>query len=225
MMYNEHEPTDIQRVSAFPRGRLITFEGIDGSGKTTQIEKLSARLAESGIPVRVLREPGGTVIGEAIRRILLDKAHTGMCTETELLLFAAARAQLVREVILPDLEAGKWVICDRFFDSTAAYQGFGRQLDPDTIRSLNQLAIGTCRPDLTILLDLPVQAALDRLVGRKNKQDRLDHESVAFMERTRQGYRQLALAEPDRIIVMDAALQETELAEKIYHKIREGLAT
>ena len=104
------------------------------------------------------------MIGEAIRRILLDKAHTGMCTETELLLFAAARAQLVREVILPDLEAGKWVICDRFFDSTAAYQGFGRQLDPDTIRSLNQLAVGTCRPELTILLDLPVQAALDRLV-------------------------------------------------------------
>ena len=165
-MYNEHEPTDIQRVSAFPRGRLITFEGIDGSGKTTQIEKLSARLAESGIPVRVLREPGGTVIGEAIRRILLDKAHTGMCTETELLLFAAARAQLVREVILPDLEAGKWVICDRFLDSTAAYQGFGRQLDR-TRSFLNRLAVGTCRPDLTILLDLPVQAALDRLVGRR----------------------------------------------------------
>jgi dTMP kinase len=225
MMYNENEPTDIQRVSASPRGRLITFEGIDGSGKTTQIEKLSARLVQSGIPVRVLREPGGTAIGEAIRRILLDKAHTGMCMETELLLFAAARAQLVREVILPDLENGKWVICDRFLDSTAAYQGYGRQLDPDMIRSLNQLAVGGCWPDVTILLDLPVQAALARLLGRQDKQDRLDHESVAFMERTRQGYRQLAQADPDRIIVMDAAQQETELAEQIYHIIREGLGT
>ncbi|NLO36771.1 MAG: dTMP kinase [Clostridiaceae bacterium] len=224
-MYNENEPTDIQRVSASPRGRLITFEGIDGSGKTTQIEKLSARLVQSGIPVRVLREPGGTAIGEAIRRILLDKAHTGMCMETELLLFAAARAQLVREVILPDLENGKWVICDRFLDSTAAYQGYGRQLDPDMIRSLNQLAVGGCWPDVTILLDLPVQAALARLLGRQDKQDRLDHESVAFMERTRQGYRQLAQADPDRIIVMDAAQQETELAEQIYHIIREGLGT
>ena len=225
MMYNENEPTDIQRVSASPRGRLITFEGIDGSGKTTQIEKLSARLVQSGIPVRVLREPGGTAIGEAIRRILLDKAHTGMCMETELLLFAAARAQLVREVILPDLENGKWVICDRFLDSTAAYQGYGRQLDPDMIRSLNQLAVGGCWPDVTILLDLPVQAALARLLGRQDKQDRLDHESVAFMERTRQGYSQLAQADPDRIIVMDAAQQETELAEQIYHIIREGLGT
>ena len=123
MMYNEHKPTDGQQVLFTRPGRLISFEGIDGSGKTTQIELLSARLAIGGKEVRVLREPGGTPISEAIRQILLDKKHTGMCMETELLLFAAARAQLVREVILPDLETGKWVICDRFLDSTAAYQG------------------------------------------------------------------------------------------------------
>lgn len=223
MMYNEHKPTERQQAAFAMRGRLITFEGIDGSGKSTQIRRLSARLADEGIAVRVLREPGGTPIGEAIRRILLDKAHTGMCMETELLLFAAARAQLVREVILPDLESGQWVICDRFIDSTAAYQGFGRSLDQTVIRSLNQLAIGACRPDITILLDLPVECALERLSGRRHKQDRLDLESVSFMQRTRDGYRQLAALEPDRITVVDAAKPEEEQAEQIYHKIREGL--
>jgi dTMP kinase len=223
MMYNERKPTEGQQSQISMQGRLITFEGIDGSGKSTQIKRLSAKLADGGKEVRVLREPGGTPIGEAIRKILLDKEHTGMCMETELLLFAAARAQLVREVILPDLETGKWVICDRFFDATAAYQGFGRSLDLAVVRSLNQLAIGVCRPDITILLDLPVALAQDRLSGRRHKQDRFDHESVSFMQRTRDGYRQLAALEPERITVVDAAQPEEELAEQIYHKIREGL--
>ncbi|NLM78817.1 MAG: dTMP kinase [Ruminococcaceae bacterium] len=225
MLYNKDKLTDRQQNLPSNTGRLITFEGIDGSGKTTQIELLSARLAAEGIPVLLLREPGGTQIGEAIRGILLDKAHTSMCIETELLLFAAARAQLVREVIVPELDAGKWVICDRFYDSTIAYQGYGRQIDPTVIRSLNQLAVARCRPDITFLLDLPVDCALTRLAGRNRLKDRLDNESVSFMQRTREGYCQLAKDEPDRIVIMNATEPEEQLAEHIYHTIREGLAT
>lgn len=225
MLYNEEELAEGQQTQVSMRGRLITFEGIDGSGKSTQIERLSARLDAEGKKVRVLREPGGTQIGEAIRRILLDKKHTGMCMETELLLFAAARAQLVREVILPDLEEGKWVICDRFFDATAAYQGYGRSLDQTMVRSLNELAIGTCWPDMTILLDLPVESAQNRLSGRRHKQDRFDQESLSFMQRTRDGYLRLAAAEPERIAVLNAEQPEEELAVQIYHIIREGLST
>ena len=225
MLYNERKLTDEQRAMSSRPGHLITFEGIDGSGKTTQIAYLSARLTADGIPVLLLREPGGTKIGEAIRSILLDKSHTDMCMETELLLFAAARAQLVREVIVPELAAGKWVICDRFYDSTVAYQGYGRLLDRSVIRSLNELSVGRCQPAITILLDLPVECALARLTGRKRLMDRLDHESVSFMQRTRDGYRHLAETEPDRIVVMNAAEPEEQLAEQIYRTIREGLGT
>ena len=205
MLYNEHKLTDGQHGLSPRPGQLITFEGIDGSGKTTQITYLSARLTADGFPVLLLREPGGTKIGEAIRSVLLNKAHTDMCVETELLLFAAARAQLVREVIVPELAAGKCVICDRFYDSTIAYQGYGRSLDLSMIRYLNKLSVGACQPAITILLDLPVECALARLTGRIQAMDRLDHESVSFMERTREGYRQLAENEPDRIVMMNAA--------------------
>lgn len=223
MMYNKDKPADNRSKDQSRKGRLVTFEGIDGSGKTTQIERLASRLTTDGYPVRVFREPGGTSIGEAIRRILLNQSNGEMCLETELLLFAAARAQLVREVILPEREAGQWIICDRFFDSTVAYQGYGRRLDQDMIRALNQLAVGPCKPDITILLDLPVEQALRRLSTRSHKRDRLDDESVSFMQRARDGYRQIAEKEPDRIVIIDASEPEEQIAEQIYRIIREGL--
>lgn len=224
MLYNKDKSgADWQDATIWP-GRLITFEGIDGSGKSTQISLLAEKLDAEGREYRLLREPGGTVIGEAIRHILLDKKNTDMFPETELLLFAAARAQLVRQVIMPDLMAGKWVICDRFFDSTTAYQGFGRQVDQKALETLNQLAVASCRPDITILLDLPPELAADRLDGRCHKQDRFDTESIAFMHSIRNGYLQLAAKEPGRIVVVDAALEEEKLAEQIYKKIREGQA-
>lgn len=225
MLYNESRTTHTDPLSSPARGRLITFEGIDGSGKSTQIDHLSRSLTASGHQIMVLREPGGTRIGESIRSILLDRSNTDMCMEAELLLFAAARAQIVQEVIVPELEAGRWIICDRFADSTTAYQGYGRQLDLAVIASLNQLAVGSCKPDMTIWLDLPVETALERLAQRERKQDRMDQENIAFMERTREGYRQLADAEPDRIVRMDATQSEKELAEMIYRTVREGLST
>ena len=166
MLYNESRTTHTDPLSSPARGRLITFEGIDGSGKSTQIDYLSRSLTASGHQIMVLREPGGTRIGESIRSILLDRSNTDMCMEAELLLFAAARAQIVQEVIVPELEAGRWIICDRFADSTTAYQGYGRQLDLAVIASLNQLAVGSCKTDMTIWLDLPVETALERLAQR-----------------------------------------------------------
>jgi dTMP kinase len=222
MLYNVEKP-DIAGSRAFTaRGRLITLEGIDGTGKTTQIASLAAALGDKGIPVLELREPGGTAIGEAIRQILLDNRHTGMSEETELLLFAAARAQLVREVILPALAQGTWVICDRFLDSSLAYQGYGRGMDLDMIDRINGFAVDGCRPDITILLDLPVETAVNRLTGRQEKADRLDVESLAFMQRTRIGYLAAAAREPERFTLMDAGQPEMVLAQQIFNVIWEG---
>jgi dTMP kinase len=222
MMYNESEPADRDLRIVPTMGCLITFEGIDGSGKSTQINLLAARLRCEGLEVLELREPGGTIIGEAIRRILLDNLNSHMSIETELLLFEAARAQLTREVILPALQAGKWVICDRFFDSTLAYQGYGRGLKLDMIETLNDFAVGTCRPQATILLDLPVEAAVRRLMGRAEKTDRLDGESLAFMQKIREGYLQLTSLSHGRIVALDAELPELTLAQQIFQTIREG---
>ncbi len=225
MLYNRNKQKEEQSADLTEPGRLITFEGIDGAGKTTQMLLLSQRLETEGIPVQILREPGGTRIGEVIRDVLLDKTYAEMCMETELLLFEAARAQLVREVIQPDLAAGQWVICDRFYDSTIAYQGYGRALDQTAIRCIHRLAVGSCKPDLTILLDLPVACALARLSKRGHKQDRFDDESIAFMQRTRDGYLSLAKSEPERIVVIDATKPEEDIAEQIYRITREGLGT
>lgn len=227
MMYNgEHNRvTDLNSVKpdnmiASRRGLLITFEGIDGSGKTTQARHLVEHLRQQGLPVLALREPGGTAIGESIRQILLAKSNTAMSMETELLLFAAARAQLVREVILPALATGQWVVCDRFFDSTTAYQGYGRGLDLGMIRNLNQVAAGPCRPDRTFLLDLSVPVAVDRLNRRPGQADRLDGEDQAFMQRTRQGYLTIARDEPDRFILIDAGADEAPLTQLIIKHLK-----
>lgn len=223
MMYNGKKSVNADHQATAGRGRLITFEGIDGSGKSTQITMLADSLRAAGMDVLVLREPGGTPIGEAIRKILLDSKHDGMSQETELLLFEAARAQLIREVIEPALAAGTNVICDRFFDSTLAYQGYGRGMDLGMIEAMNRYAVGSSRPDLTILLDLPVETAVLRLAGRLGAADRLEGEGLAFMQRTCEGYRALAAREPERIIKLDASLPAAVLAKEIFRVIREDL--
>lgn len=214
MLYNKHKQLDINQ-SSDAVGRFITFEGIDGSGKSTAAALTAEWLREQGLTVISLREPGGTAIGESIRSILLNKANTHMCIETELMLFAAARAQLIREIILPAIEKGTWVICDRFYDSTFAYQGYGRGMDLDPISHLMALATGGLKPDQTFLLDVSVDVALKRLSGRSGKADRLDLEDESFMIRTRDGYHQLLKAEPDRIIAIDADPSETEVLQQI----------
>ncbi len=222
MLYNKDKSSSIDQTSQSCTGRFISFEGIDGSGKTTQITLLAARLQSCGIRVKTMREPGGTAIGEEIRRILLDHKHADMHIETELLLFSAARAQLVREIILPALKAGIWIISDRFYDSTVAYQGYGRGLNLDMIHAINGLASAQCKPNVTVLLDLPADTACSRLSARVTSADRIDCESLSFMDRTRRGYLKTAENEPERFIVVDAGQNEEQLAQKIYSEIREG---
>ncbi|MBO4928040.1 MAG: dTMP kinase [Clostridiales bacterium] len=197
------------------RGLFVTFEGIDGCGKTTQIEMLSSDLRAEGIPYILIREPGGTAIGEKIRTILLDKANSGMHARTELLLYEAARAQIVEEKIRPELEAGKVVICDRFYDSTVAYQSFARGLLRSDVDYLNRWSTADLAPDLTFLLDLDEKTAYNRRHGRSDEEDRLEAEGLAFMKKVREGY--LALGQDEkRIKVIDAASSP----EQIYQKIK-----
>ena len=196
------------------KGLFVTFEGIDGCGKSTQVTALKDSLEKKGTKVIVIREPGATLIGEKIRSILLDKANSGMSSETELLLYEAARAQIVNEVIRPALKAGKVVICDRFYDSSVAYQGYARGLPLESIDSLNRFAAGGLEPDLTFLLDLPPQAARDRMNIREGSEDRLETEGLVFMEKVRAGYLELA-GKHARIITLDAMSPATVLAEYI----------
>lgn len=222
-MYNDDKHLDsLPRTAARP-GLLVTFEGIDGSGKSTQAVLAAAWLKEQGVPVLSLREPGGTAIGESIRSILLAKANTAMCMETELLLFSAARAQLIREVIKPALAAGTWVVCDRFYDSSTAYQGFGRGIDRTMIHQLQEIATGGLRPDKTFLLDVSIPVALGRLAGRQGKADRLDEEDTEFMVRTRDGYHEILKEEPDRMIRIDADLTEIEIKDQIIRQLKGDL--
>jgi dTMP kinase len=185
------------------RGLFITFEGPEGSGKSTQARRLAERLKAAGREVVATREPGGTRTGEAIRNIVQhDSAGEPIYRETEVLLFAASRAQLVRAVILPALERGACVVSDRFSDSTTAYQGYGRGLDVETIRRINALAIGPAVPDLTFLLDLDIRAGFERLRARglngAAAHDRIEREDAEFHERVRRGYLELAAGEGGR---------------------------
>ena len=197
------------------KGLFITFEGIDGCGKTTQIEMLSKDLEKAGIPYVLIREPGGTVIGEKIRTILLDKANSGMDERTELLLYEAARAQIVKERIIPELREGKVVICDRFYDSTVAYQGYARGLDLAEIDFLNRWSAAGIVPDITFLLDLDEKTAYQRRHGRSDEEDRLEAEGLLFMKKVRDGY--LSRSKEDaRFQVLDAL----KTPEEIYQQIR-----
>lgn len=206
------------------KGLFVTFEGIDGCGKTTQVTALRKSLEEKGTKVIVIREPGATLIGEKIRSILLDNANCGMSSETEVLLYEAARAQIVNEVIRPALREGKVVICDRFYDSSVAYQGYARGLSLESIDSLNRFATGGLEPDLTYLLDLPAEAAWARMNNREGSHDRLEIEGLGFMDKVRAGYLELA-GKYARIITLDAMSPATVLAEYIDRKFWEVFDT
>lgn len=184
-------------------GKFVTFEGGEGCGKSTHIERLAARLRKDGRSVLVTREPGYTEVGEQIRHVLqYSKKSTAMVPETELLLFCASRAQLVREVIAPALKQGQIVICDRFLDSTTVYQGAGRKLDAKAVAAINQIAVGDCMPDLTIVIDLDPRVGLERARGRELF-DRMENQSLKFYDRVRQGYLDLATREPKRVKIVD----------------------
>lgn len=204
------------------KGKLITFEGIDGSGKSTQITLLSDFLRSKGYRVVLLREPGGTEIGERIRQILLDMRYDNMTAETELFLFEAARAQLTREVLIPALESGAWVISDRFSDSTVAYQGYGRGLSLEMIRSMNTWATAGIRPDLTILLELGNRVRDQRLHKRHGdgERDRLDIESERFKQRVCEGFRKIASEEPIRVVVVESQGKKEDTAALIREEVR-----
>lgn len=182
---------------------FITFEGIEGSGKSTQLERTAAALRAQGRAVTVSREPGGTAVGDAVRQILLNPQSTGMSATTELLLYAAARAQHVTSVIRPALARGEIVLVDRFIDSTRAYQGAARALADDTVHAVERIATGDLLPDRTILFDLPVTMGLQR-VARRGAHDRLEQEAMAFHERVRTAYLELVRTEPRRFVVVDA---------------------
>ncbi|MEZ4387409.1 MAG: dTMP kinase [Candidatus Krumholzibacteriia bacterium] len=203
---------------AVRRGLLITFEGPEGSGKTTLIQGLQARLAECGGEAMVLREPGGTNIGERIRAVLLDLSSKDMCAETELLLMEASRAQLVREKLRPALEAGLVVLCDRFADASVAYQGFGRGLGDKLVQRFNDFATGGLEPDLTFLCLLPPAEGRARLVGRKT--DRLDRETLEFHERVYEGYLALAASGQPRLVTLDATRPPAALLDDALDHLR-----
>ena len=197
-----------------PGGFFITFEGPEGGGKSTQIHRLAATLAEQGYVVWTTREPGGTRVGETIRPILLGpRQQAGLSGWTEALLFTAARAQLVDEVIRPRLQRGEVVLCDRFSDSTLAYQGYGRGLALDALRQLQVEATGGLVPDLTLLLDLPVEAGLARIP--RGAKDRLDRETIAFHERVHAGYRAMAAQDPHRWRDVDALRDPDQVAARV----------
>lgn len=204
------------------KGVFISFEGIEGAGKTTQAGLLSERLSREGCSVVLTLEPGGTVIGSKIREILLLPEHREMFPVTELLLYNAARAQHLAEKIVPSINEGKIVITDRFTDSTLAYQGYARGIDISLIRDLDRIATGGFRPDITILFDLDAEEGLRRNRGI-NKVDRLELEDIEFHRRVREGYLKIAEDEPGRVKVVDASASPEEVCEEVWKIVRERL--
>lgn len=206
-------------------GLFVTFEGGEGGGKSTQIAALKAHLEAAGQPVLQTREPGGTPLGESIRHLLQhDASGQGMVAEAELLLFAAARAQHVREHIAPALAAGRVVICDRFMDSTTVYQGVARAIDAGQVEAINRFAVGKTRPDLTILIDLPAEVGLARVLERGDGQrDRMEQEAIEFYQAVRQGYLDLAKRETDRFVVLDGNQSIETLANTIWEIVHSRL--
>ena len=195
---------------------FITFEGSEGCGKTTQVQLLANRLDVGGIPFLITREPGGTAIGETIRELLqFAPQSAGMTPETEVLLFEASRAQLVREVIKPALERKECVIADRFFDSTTVYQGVARKLDRKIVRQLNAFAVGDCIPDITFLLDVDLETARARMKGPR-RPDRMEQQAHEFYEQVRDGYLELAKWQKDRVVVLKGWESPTDIASEIW---------
>ncbi|HUP01754.1 MAG TPA: dTMP kinase [Gemmatimonadota bacterium] len=202
-------------------GVLITFEGGEGSGKSTQVERLAEWLAERGREVVVAREPGTTAVGEMTRRILLQTAPDGLAAEAELALFLAARAQLAEEVIRPALEAARIVLLDRYGDSSVAYQGYGRGIEPGRVVELNRWATRGLEPDLTVLIDMPVSDASGR---RGRPPDRLERAGTAFHERVRRGYHRIAGEEPERFLVIDGTKSIDDIQQGIRERVEKLLA-
>lgn len=206
------------------RGRFITFEGGEGCGKSTQVRRLKEALEADGVEVVLTREPGGTPLAEEIRRLIKDPPADPPCDRSELLLFLAARAQLVRNVIRPALAAGKWVVSDRFSDSTVAYQGYGRGLSLAFIASADEFACEGLRPDLTILLDARPETAAARLRGREaathTAADRIERAGEEFHARLRKGFAERAKAEPARILTIDANGTIDEVWEKVWMSLK-----
>ena len=205
-------------------GLFITFEGTEGSGKTTQIIRLAGKIGELGLRARVLREPGTTPIGEEIRHTLKHSAaNHAMTAETEMLLMNAARAQLVREIIRPALAAGEVILCDRFYDSTTAYQGYGRGLDLDVIRTVVDFAVGETRPHLTLLLQVPIEVSEERRLVRQATlpgiRDRIEEADRKFFERVAQGFAAVAAAEPQRVKTIDATADVERIGARIWELV------
>lgn len=201
------------------KGFFITFEGVEGSGKSTQMELLGKFLLERGFDILLTREPGGTEIGDKIRDILLDPENKGMDKMVEALLYAASRAQLVAEVIKPALEAGKVVICDRYFDSSVAYQVYGRGIPFEVIEAINKWAIENAKPDITFFLDISVEVGLER--ATVFFADRIEKEDIEFHRRVRKGYLELAKKDTKRFITIEALKESDEIHRKIIEKIKE----
>jgi dTMP kinase len=204
---------------------FITFEGIEGCGKSTQARRLVNRLRDASVPLVFTLEPGGTRVGSDIRKILLDSSNSGLSPLAELFLYEADRAQHVEEKIRPALEQGKWVVCDRFFDATTVYQGFARGQDMKLIRDLNEKACFGIRPDMTFLIDCPVEIGLKRALKRNEGvpevgQDRFEREEKDFHEAVRQGYLTMANEDPERIVVVDCKLNQDELEAVIFEHVR-----
>ena len=209
----------VSRFRRMSRPPFITFEGTEGCGKSTQVQRLVARLKRLRVPFLVTREPGGTAIGESIRELLQYTPHaSGMKPETEVLLFEASRSQLVREVVQPALQRGECVISDRFYDSTSVYQGAARKLDPATVHLLNQFAVGDTIPDLTIVLDVD-GATVQARMQKPRKPDRMEQEPAEFYDRVREAYRQLAANESKRVVLVDACRDADTIEAEIWQTI------
>ena len=208
-----------------PAGILISFEGSEGSGKSTQIARLAEHLQKVGREVIATREPGGTEIGEQIRNIIVHNSKGDeMCAETELLLFTAARAQVVREVIAPALIRGAVVLSDRFLDSSTVYQGIARNLAPDPVNQINRFAVGSVMPDITIVIDVPTDVSLARIRQRASDlPDRMERENIEFYNKVREGYLLLAQQWPERVIVIDGTQSPDTIEKEIWGVVQERL--
>ena len=200
---------------------FITFEGGEGSGKTLQAKALYRRLSKLAIPALIIHEPGGTSLGRKLARLLKWAEDTGISRMTELLMFNASRAQLIEEVIQPNLKSGKVIICDRYTDSTTAYQSYGRGLDLETVKAINNAASGGLKPALTVLLDISTEEGLGR--KRDKKRDRFEGEDIAFHQKVREGYLKLAANEPERWLVIDASQSREKIAETIWQRVSQLL--
>jgi len=204
---------------------LITFEGLDGAGKSTQIERIGKRLHRLSRKVVTTREPGGREIGEGWRALLLDPLHANLSVETEVLLYAASRAQLLREVIRPALADGKLVLCDRYVDASLAYQGAGLQIGVDRVAAVNSFATGNLQPDLTFLFDLPVEVGLGRVQSGRTEtaMDRIERRGEAYFNRVRTEFLRIADMHADRVVVVDATRSPDEVEQEIWRHIEKNM--